>query len=78
MPDPLPALYFVEGGDMSPVKWLVLAAGLAVLGSLASGIYAMAHDGEVAHQSSAQWMVWRVVLQGAAFMLIVFALLVAD
>jgi len=63
---------------MSPIKLLVLMAGLAVLASLASGVASMAHDGEVAHQSSAQWMVWRVVLQGAAFLLILFALFVAD
>jgi hypothetical protein len=49
-----------------------------VLASLASGIYSMAHDGEVAHLRSAQWMVWRVVLQGAAFLLILFALLVVE
>jgi ABC-type Na+ efflux pump permease subunit len=63
---------------MSPVKLLVFVAALAVLGSLASGLYSMAHDGEVAHQTSAQWMVWRVVFQGAAFLLIMFALFVAD
>jgi hypothetical protein len=63
---------------MSPVKLLVFVAALAVLGSLASGLYSMAHDGEVAHQTSAQWMVWRVVFQGAAFALILFALFVAD
>jgi hypothetical protein len=53
-------------------------AALAVLGSLASGLYSMAHDGEVAHQTSAQWMVWRVVFQGAAFLLILLALFVAE
>jgi hypothetical protein len=63
---------------MSPVKLLVLVAALAVLGSLASGLYSMAHDGEVAHQTSAQWMVWRVVFQGAAFLLILFALFVVE
>lgn len=63
---------------MSPVKLLVLVAALAVLGSLASGLYSMAHDGEVARQTSAQWMVWRVVFQGAAFLLILFALFVVD
>jgi hypothetical protein len=63
---------------MSPVKLLVFVAALAVLGSLASGLYSMAHDGEVAHQTSAQWMVWRVVFQGAAFVLILFALFVVE
>jgi len=63
---------------MSPIKLLVLVAALAVLASLASGIYSMAHDGEVAHQTSAQWMVWRVVLQAAAFLLILFAIFVVE
>ena len=61
---------------MSPITLLVFIAGLAVLASLASGLYSMAHDGKVAQQTSAQWMVWRVVLQAAAFALIVFALLI--
>jgi hypothetical protein len=63
---------------MSPIKLLVLVAGLAVLASLASGIYSMAHDGEVAHLRSAQWMVWRVVFQGAAFLLILLALFAVE
>lgn len=63
---------------MSPVKLLVFVAALAVLGSLASGLYSMAHDGKVAHQTSAQWMVWRVVFQGAALLLILFALFVVE
>lgn len=62
---------------MSPLSLLVFVAALAVLASLASGLYSMAHDGEVAHQTSAQWMVWRVVFQAAAFLLIVFALFVS-
>jgi len=40
---------------------LVFAAVLATLVSLTSGIASMAQDGEVAHHTSAQWMVWRVV-----------------
>lgn len=63
---------------MSPVKLMVLLAGVAVLVSLVSGVASMAQGGEVAHQSSAQWMVWRVVFQAAAFLLIVFALILAD
>lgn len=62
---------------MSPLSLLVFVAALAVLASLASGLYSMAHDGEVAHQTSAQWMVWRVVFQAAAFLIIVFALFVS-
>lgn len=61
---------------MSPIKLLVLIAALAVLTSLVSGLYSMAHDSKVAGQTSAQWMVWRVVLQGAAVLLMVFALLI--
>ena len=63
---------------MGPIKLLVFVAALAVVASLASGLYSMAHDGEVAHQTSAQWMVWRVVFQAAVFLLILFAILVAS
>lgn len=63
---------------MSPLTLFVFVAALAVLASLASGLVSMAHDGEVAHQSSAQWMVWRVVFQAAAFLLILFAIFVAS
>ncbi len=54
---------------------LVFAAMLATLVALASGIASMVHDGEIGNYSSAQWMVWRVVLQAAAFLIIVFAIL---
>jgi len=56
---------------------LVFVAALAVLASLASGVASMVHDGKVGHQTSAQWMVWRVVFQAAAFLIIVFALFVS-
>jgi hypothetical protein len=62
---------------MSPVALLVFVAALAVLASLASGVASMVRDGEVGHQTSAQWMVWRVVFQAAAFLLILFALFVS-
>lgn len=62
---------------MSPIALLVFVAALAVMVALASGLYSMAHDGEVAHQTSAQWMVWRVVLQAAAVLLIFFAVYLA-
>jgi hypothetical protein len=62
---------------MSPIALLVFIAALAVLAVLASGLYSMAHDGEVAHQTSAQWMVWRVVLQAAAVLLIFLAIYLA-
>lgn len=59
---------------MNILTLLVFVAMLATLASLASGIASMAYDGEVGHQSSAQWMVWRVVFQAAAFLLILLAL----
>ena len=62
---------------MDILTMLVLTAVLATLVSLTSGIASMTHDGEVGHYSSAQWMVWRVVFQAAAFLIILFALLVA-
>jgi len=62
---------------MSPIALLVFVAALAVMAALASGLYSMAHDGEVAHQTSAQWMIWRVVLQGVAVLLISFAVYLA-
>jgi hypothetical protein len=62
---------------MSPIALFVFLAALGVLAALASGLYSMAHDGEVGHQTSAQWMVWRVVLQGLAILLIFFAVYLA-
>jgi len=62
---------------MSPIALLVFVAALAVMAALASGLYSMAHDGEVAHQTSAQWMMWRVVLQAVAVLLIFFAVYLA-
>lgn len=62
---------------MSPIAVLVFVAALAVMAALASGLYSMAHDGEVAHQTSAQWMMWRVVLQAVAVLLIFFAVYLA-
>jgi hypothetical protein len=62
---------------MSSLSLLVFVAALAVLASLASGAASMAYNGKVGHQTSAQWMVWRVVFQAAAFVLILFALFVS-
>jgi len=62
---------------MSPIALLVFVAALAVMAALASGLYSMANDGEVAHQTSAQWMMWRVVLQAVAVLLIFFAVYLA-
>ena len=61
---------------MSFLTFLALAAALAVVVSLTSGITTMANHGEVAHRSSADWMVLRVVFQAIAVLIIVFSLYV--
>lgn len=61
---------------MSILTLLILLAAAATVVSLVSGISAMAQGGEVAHRNSAQWMVWRVVFQAVALLLMVLALLV--
>lgn len=60
---------------MSIPTLLVVVAVVATIISLASGISAMAHNGEVSHRTSAESMTWRVVFQAAAFALIPLALL---
>ena len=52
----------------------VIVAMLATVGALFAGISAMATGGEVGHRSSVEWMAWRVGFQGAAFLLILFAI----
>ncbi len=59
---------------MSLLTMLVLLATFATIASLASGVVSMAYDGGVAHRSSAQWMVWRVVFQATAVVMILAAL----
>jgi hypothetical protein len=54
--------------------FIVIAAAAAVY-SLASGIYAMSHDVQAGHRSSAEWMTWRVGFQAAAIVLILLAML---
>ena len=63
---------------MSILTLLILLAAAATLVSLVSGIVAMGEgeDGLVGHFNSAQWMVWRVVFQGLALLLMVIALFV--
>lgn len=64
---------------MNILTVLVFVAALATLAALAFGVASMAQDGEVAHHTSAQWMVWRVVFQAVvAFLMILFALLVSS
>jgi hypothetical protein len=55
---------------MTVFTMLVFLAAIATLFTLASGITAMAHHGETAHRSSEQWMIWRVVFQAAAVLII--------
>ena len=61
---------------MSILTLLILLAAAATVVSLVSGISAMAQGGEVRHLNSAQWMVWRVVFQAAALLLMIVALIV--
>lgn len=59
---------------MSALMVLILLAVAGAMFSLAAGVTAMAHDGAVAHNDSVHWMVWRVVFQAAALVLILLAL----
>ena len=60
---------------MSMLTVFVMMAMLATITSLVAGISSMAHDGEVGHLSSAEWMVRRVGFQAAAFLLILISFL---
>ena len=60
---------------MNMLTLFVVVAVVATIVSLASGISSMAFNGEVGHRTSAQWMIWRVVFQAAAFMLILLTML---
>ena len=59
---------------MSALMVLILVMVAITVFSLAAGITAMTHDGDVAHRDSAHWMMWRVVFQAAALALILLAL----
>ena len=61
---------------MSFLTVMVLAAMLATVVALASGISTMATDHEIGHRDSAHWMEWRVALQAIAFLLVLFAIYV--
>ena len=63
---------------MDPLTLLVFLAALGTIAALASGIAAMAWDGEVGHKNSVQWMTWRVGCQAAAFLIILLALLASN
>jgi hypothetical protein len=59
---------------MELLKPFVLVATLAAVAALIFGVSAMSSHGEVGHQSSVQWMTWRVGLQAIAFLLVLLAL----
>jgi hypothetical protein len=65
----------MEEAHMNMFTLFILAAVLAAVVSLISGISSMAVGHDVGHRSSAQWMTLRVVFQGAALVLILLALL---
>lgn len=54
---------------------LVFLAALATMFALASGVTAMAHHGDIGHRSSEQWMMWRVVFQAVAVLVILAAVI---
>lgn len=55
---------------------VILAAVLATVVALASGISSMATNHEIGHMDSAHWMTWRVVFQAVAFLLVLLAIYV--
>lgn len=59
---------------MSFFTVVVLAAMLATVVALISGISSMASDGEVGHADSGHWMVRRVAFQAVAFLLVLAAI----
>lgn len=61
---------------MSFLTVLVLAAMLATVVALASGISSMATNHEVGYLDSAHWMEWRVAFQAIAILLVLFAIYV--
>jgi len=61
---------------MSFLTVVVLAAMLATVVSLISGISSMAVNHDIGHIDSAHWMEWRVTFQAIAFVLILFAIYV--
>jgi hypothetical protein len=63
---------------MSFFTLVVLAAVLATLAALVSGISSMATGGEVGHLDSNQWMVRRVAFQAVAFLLVLLAIYVTS
>jgi hypothetical protein len=63
---------------MSFITVVVLAAVLATVFALISGISSMVSGGEVGHLDSGHWMARRVAFQAVAFLLVLLAIYVAD
>ena len=59
---------------MSFFTVVVLAAVLATVVALVSGISSMATDHEIGHRDSAHWMLRRVEFQALAFLLVLLAI----
>jgi uncharacterized membrane protein SirB2 len=57
---------------------VVVAAVLATVVALVSGISSMVTDHQVRHVDSAHWMVRRVAFQAVAFLLVLLAIYVAS
>ena len=62
---------------MNFLTMVVLAAVLATVVALISGISSMATDHRVGNVDSAHWMLRRVEFQAVAFLLVLFAIYVA-
>lgn len=62
---------------MNMLTLLLIAAVLAVLGSLVFGIAAMGRNGPVMHRTSAQWMTMRVAFQALAVAILLLVLMTA-
>lgn len=67
-----------EEGVMSFFTVVVLAAVLATVVALVSGISSMATDHQVGHLDSAHWMARRVEFQAVAFLLVLLAIYVTS
>lgn len=58
---------------MDMMTAFVLVALAATVFALTAGISSMVVDGEVAHHRSEEWMVARVIAQGAALLFVALA-----
>jgi hypothetical protein len=59
---------------MNVFTFVVLAAVVATVIALISGVSSMVADGEVAHCDSKHWMVRRVEFQAIAFLMVLVAI----